>query len=244
MLAARELDSRRLTPQARTWVNEHLVYTHGYGLVMSPVNRISEEGMPEFFIKDIPPTTIATHATSLEGGLADQEVSHRARPVVALDDVRRLQNTVRLVHMDRALMHYASQLVGVTRDPEQVLPKQYARLVEYGASPRATIAFCKAARALAVLSGRAHVIPDDIAKLAAQAFQNRISFHFCHSLISPLFFRQFKTCPYPGHIVAISKAYRSHSLVPVFLQSWFAVALILVCSFPLTPWRQLTVPDN
>ena len=59
MLAARELDSTRLTAQARTWINEHLVYTHGYGLVMSPVNRISEEGMPEFFIKDIPPTTTA-----------------------------------------------------------------------------------------------------------------------------------------------------------------------------------------
>src|SRR5947208_1767690 len=56
MLAARELDPTRLTPQARTWVNEHLVYTHGYGLVMSPVNRVSEEGMPDFFLKDIPPT--------------------------------------------------------------------------------------------------------------------------------------------------------------------------------------------
>ncbi len=57
MLAARELEIQRLTPQARTWVNEHLVYTHGYGLVMSPVNRVSEEGMPEFFLKDIPPSS-------------------------------------------------------------------------------------------------------------------------------------------------------------------------------------------
>jgi len=57
MLAARELDTSRLNEQARTWVNEHLIYTHGYGIAMSPVNRISEEGMPEFFIKDIPPTT-------------------------------------------------------------------------------------------------------------------------------------------------------------------------------------------
>lgn len=55
MLSARELEVGRLAPQARTWVNEHLVFTHGYGVVMSPVNRVSEEGMPEFFIKDIPP---------------------------------------------------------------------------------------------------------------------------------------------------------------------------------------------
>jgi hypothetical protein len=53
MLAARELDLGRLP--ARGWVNEHLVYTHGFGLVMSPVNRISEEGMPELWIRDIPP---------------------------------------------------------------------------------------------------------------------------------------------------------------------------------------------
>ena len=55
MLSARELDITRLTPEARTWVNDHLVFTHGYGLVMTPVNRISGEGLPEFYIKDIPP---------------------------------------------------------------------------------------------------------------------------------------------------------------------------------------------
>lgn len=59
MLSAREMDIRRLAPQARTWVNQHLVYTHGHGLVMSPVNRITEEGMPEFLIKDIPPEAVA-----------------------------------------------------------------------------------------------------------------------------------------------------------------------------------------
>jgi uncharacterized membrane protein (UPF0182 family) len=58
MLAARELTTTRLEPQARSWVNEHLVYTHGHGLVMSPVNRVSDEGMPEFFIKDIPAEAI------------------------------------------------------------------------------------------------------------------------------------------------------------------------------------------
>ncbi|MDQ7820001.1 MAG: UPF0182 family protein [Armatimonadota bacterium] len=58
MLAARELDTSLLPDPARTWVNQHLVYTHGYGVVMSPVNRVSEEGMPEFFLKDIPPSGV------------------------------------------------------------------------------------------------------------------------------------------------------------------------------------------
>jgi uncharacterized membrane protein (UPF0182 family) len=52
-LSARELSYRDLP--SRGWINEHLTYTHGYGLVVGPVNRISPEGLPEFFTKDIPP---------------------------------------------------------------------------------------------------------------------------------------------------------------------------------------------
>lgn len=55
MLAARELSQEHLPAQAKTWVNERLVYTHGYGVAMSPVNEISGEGLPKFLIKDIPP---------------------------------------------------------------------------------------------------------------------------------------------------------------------------------------------
>jgi uncharacterized membrane protein (UPF0182 family) len=57
MLSARELDQNKLPPNAQTWVNTNLVYTHGYGLGMSPVNVVTEEGLPEFFVKDIPPVT-------------------------------------------------------------------------------------------------------------------------------------------------------------------------------------------
>lgn len=57
MLSARELSREQLAPQARTWVNEHLVFTHGYGVVLSPVNEISEEGLPKLLVKDIPPAS-------------------------------------------------------------------------------------------------------------------------------------------------------------------------------------------
>lgn len=55
MASAREMNTAELPSNARTWVNEHLVYTHGYGLVMNPVESVSEEGLPEFYIQDIPP---------------------------------------------------------------------------------------------------------------------------------------------------------------------------------------------
>ena len=56
MLSVRELSHAHLP--SRIWINEHLVYTHGYGAVVGPVNRVTREGLPEFFIKDIPPAAI------------------------------------------------------------------------------------------------------------------------------------------------------------------------------------------
>ncbi|NQE37045.1 UPF0182 family protein [Microcoleus asticus] len=52
-LAARELDYTEVAPEAQTWVNEHLVYTHGYGFTLSPVNRVGVGGLPDYFVKDI-----------------------------------------------------------------------------------------------------------------------------------------------------------------------------------------------
>jgi uncharacterized membrane protein (UPF0182 family) len=55
MLSAREIDQAELPEEAKTWINQKLMYTHGYGLVVSPVTEVAEEGFPEFFVKDIPP---------------------------------------------------------------------------------------------------------------------------------------------------------------------------------------------
>ncbi len=54
MLAARELDSEKLPPSSRNWVNEKLIYTHGYGVTMNPVNGFTPEGMPQFVLSNMP----------------------------------------------------------------------------------------------------------------------------------------------------------------------------------------------
>jgi hypothetical protein len=54
-LSARELSVELLPIEAGSWVSEHLVYTHGYGIAMSPTNEVSKEGLPKFIISDIPP---------------------------------------------------------------------------------------------------------------------------------------------------------------------------------------------
>ena len=55
LLSARELEPSLLPPNAQTWVNLHVLFTHGNGVVMSPVTRKSSEGLPVFYLQDIPP---------------------------------------------------------------------------------------------------------------------------------------------------------------------------------------------
>ncbi len=55
MLSSRELNSNSLSN--RTWPNERLVFTHGYGLALGPVNQVTAEGLPVLFLKDLPPSS-------------------------------------------------------------------------------------------------------------------------------------------------------------------------------------------
>jgi uncharacterized membrane protein (UPF0182 family) len=57
MLSGREINSAALPN--RTWINEHLTFTHGYGLTLGPVNQVTSQGLPVLFIRDLPPVTSA-----------------------------------------------------------------------------------------------------------------------------------------------------------------------------------------
>ena len=61
MLAARELSYNQIP--SPTWQNRHLFYTHGYGLCLSPVNTSTPEGLPDLYVKDIPPVSISDDLT-------------------------------------------------------------------------------------------------------------------------------------------------------------------------------------
>ncbi len=55
MVSPRELDINKLDASAQTWINTHLKYTHGQGAVVSPVNKATAQGLPTFFVNQIPP---------------------------------------------------------------------------------------------------------------------------------------------------------------------------------------------
>jgi hypothetical protein len=64
MLSAREINSE-LLPE-KTWLNRHLVFTHGYGVAMSPVREVSQEGLPVLYVRDIPPESAFFNITRPE----------------------------------------------------------------------------------------------------------------------------------------------------------------------------------
>jgi hypothetical protein len=53
LIAARELDYNSVPAEAQTWVNKHLIYTHGYGFTLSPVNTAGPGGLPDYFVRGI-----------------------------------------------------------------------------------------------------------------------------------------------------------------------------------------------
>jgi len=55
-ISPREFDFTQLSPSAQNWINQHLQYTHGYGVTASPVNVVKDEGLPDYVIGDIPPS--------------------------------------------------------------------------------------------------------------------------------------------------------------------------------------------
>ena len=87
MLSARELNTASM--QNRSWVNERLTFTHGYGITLGPVNQVTTEGLPVLFIRDLPPVSTV-----------DLRVD---QPSIYYGE---LQNTYALVKTNTAEFHY------------------------------------------------------------------------------------------------------------------------------------------
>jgi uncharacterized protein len=81
MLSTRELNSAAL--QSRTWINERLVFTHGHGVTLGPVNQVDPEGLPVLFIRDLPPVSTinmqVTQPSIYFGELSNEWVIARTR---------------------------------------------------------------------------------------------------------------------------------------------------------------------
>ncbi|WP_043321562.1 AAA family ATPase [Mycetocola saprophilus] len=157
-------------------------------LVIATQNPIEQEGtyelpeaqMDRFLIKEIvqypSPAEELEILSRIDSGVLDPQ-AHGAG-AVDLEDVVFLQDLARRVHVDPAIRSYIVSLIYVTRRPGDYLAPESARALRYGASPRASIAFLQAARALALLSGRSYVIPDDVVTLRHLVLRHRVLLTF------------------------------------------------------------------
>jgi MoxR-like ATPase len=99
-------------------------------------------------------------------------------PGVSLEDVRFLQDLLMRVFIDDSVRRYIVAIVNATRRPIGVLDATMAGYIEYGVSPRGSIALQQVARAIALLNGRGHVIPEDVGVLRHSVLRHRVVLNF------------------------------------------------------------------
>jgi len=156
-------------------------------LVLATQNPIDEEGtyvlpqaqMDRFLLKEVLDYPAPAEEVEMLGRIGDGTLSSGTHaPVASLDDVLHLQGVAERVHVSEAVRRYIVEVVNVTRRPEAFLPSDVARYLEHGASPRAGIAFLQGARAMAVLAGRDHVLPEDVVTLRRPILRHRLLLTF------------------------------------------------------------------
>ncbi|MGG7451939.1 AAA family ATPase [Plantibacter auratus] len=155
--------------------------------VLATQNPIEQEGtyhLPEaqldrFLLKEVLDyPTIGEEAEIVRRVNSGLYETDQDRPGVSLEDVLFLQSLAKRVYLDASILNYIVQTVYVTRHASDYLPPKLASYIEYGASPRASIAFSTVARALAILAGRDHVIPEDVKGYRHQVLRHRIILNF------------------------------------------------------------------
>jgi MoxR-like ATPase len=149
-------------------------------IVMATQNPIESEGtypLPEaqvdrFLMKilvDYP--SVGEEAAVVGRSLGDPADVHER---LSLEDLRRHAQAATTVLVDREVIGYAVALADATRHPGEHGLGELSSLIEFGASPRGPIGLVQAARVLALLRGRGHVVPDDIRDLAPDVLRHRI----------------------------------------------------------------------
>jgi MoxR-like ATPase len=150
-------------------------------LVMATQNPIEQEGtypLPEaqvdrFMIK----VSVGYLEAEDEVEVVNRALSGRVTrvdPVISVSDLERARKTLQLIYVDDKIKRYAVDLVGATRNPESAGLRDLSPLIEYGASPRASINLSLMARAHAFLKGRGFVTPQDVKDIAKDVLCHRV----------------------------------------------------------------------
>ncbi|MEK8049296.1 MoxR family ATPase [Ideonella sp. DXS22W] len=149
-------------------------------VVMATQNPIETEGtypLPEAQVDRFMMKVLVDYPSDEEEFVIVQRVIGPPVTVQAVTSTRELvelQQQCRAVYVDPSLIQYAVRLVGATRRPAQHGLAGLEKYLQYGASPRASIALVEAARALALMRGRRYALAEDLGALAADCLRHRL----------------------------------------------------------------------
>src|SRR5258708_39460539 len=105
--------------------------------------------------------------------MAFTTAENKVQPVIPLEEILRTRKLVDQVHVDEKVRDYIVHLVFAARKPENY-KLEFKHLIQFGASPRATICLTVAAKAWALLQGRNYVTPEDIKGIGPDVLRHRI----------------------------------------------------------------------
>ena len=150
-------------------------------LVLATQNPIEQEGtypLPEaqidrFMLKLSIGYPSKTEEREIMDRMAQTGKQITVHPVVSPDQILKARKTVDMVYMDDKIKNYIVDLVFATRDPK-AYKIDIAGLIQYGASPRATIYLALAAKAYAFLQGRGYVTPQDVKTIGMDVLRHRV----------------------------------------------------------------------
>ncbi len=154
-------------------------------LVLATQNPIEQEGtypLPEAQVDRFMMKLRVTYPTRAEEKEIVRRMSAGAAidivPVTTPEEILAARAEIAGLHVEERVMDYMVDLVLATRDPAAAGLPDLQPLIEYGASPRATIALAQASRAHAFLRGRAFVTPDDVKAIAPDVLRHRVVLSF------------------------------------------------------------------
>jgi len=96
------------------------------------------------------------------------------QPVISGDDILRARDVVKMVYVDEKIKDYVLDIVHATRYPAKLGLQELEQLIQFGASPRASLALIAAGRAHAFIKGRGYVTPEDIKAVAFDVLRHRV----------------------------------------------------------------------
>ncbi len=108
----------------------------------------------------------------------EKEVFDESGEVATLEDIIFLQNLTKRVYMDDSIKQYIVNIVQATRNTNRILRPEMAQYVAMGASTRAAIAFMEVAKAVALINGRKHCIPDDVKAMRYSVLRHRLVLNY------------------------------------------------------------------